>query len=370
MLLHNLVVLPDPTRAERLATWPLTYGWVGVSIFFVLSGYLITGILLDTRDAPRRARNFFARRALRIMPLYVVVLAVVFAGIAAGAIAPPPSTADGASFWGLWCNLAMATAGDYLIDPLAPAWSVAVEAQFYLLWPLVVWSVRPKRLVAVSVGLAAASLGLRLYGAAADWGPIALYVHTLTRFDALMLGSAAAAAVRSGFCASSVARPLFGATISLAAVAAIGDLAWLAGSERGGFFCSPWSLGPGITLGAAATAGGLLLLVTPGAAPRLTLAMQSDWLRSFGRYSYGVYLTHTPVRALVRDYLYGPGGEAPGPLLNFADASLSRLVSLAIYIGVCTPLCWCVGAVCYHAVELPALRYKRRFSARSEQAAP
>ncbi|MEO0531899.1 MAG: acyltransferase, partial [Planctomycetota bacterium] len=102
VLLHQLVVIPTSTTAERLIVWPANFGWVGVTLFFVLSGYLITGVLLDTRDKPRRVSSFYARRALRILPLYFTVLAIVF-GIAwfrgGGFGIEELATWEAASFW-------------------------------------------------------------------------------------------------------------------------------------------------------------------------------------------------------------------------------------------------------------------------------
>ncbi len=124
-------------------------GWMGVDLFFVLSGFLITGILLDTRELPGYFKNFYVRRALRIFPLYYTMLAVLF-------LLTP------------WLHLQWHTghiaylfyAGNiaYNLNPdlaqVRPAvsflhlWSLAVEEQFYLIWPLVVLMVSSRRRLA------------------------------------------------------------------------------------------------------------------------------------------------------------------------------------------------------------------------------
>ena len=122
-------------------------GWGGVDLFFVLSGYLITAILLRTKAAPGYFRRFYARRVLRIFPLYYLFLAV---GIALSSRLPPAWSAEGS--WQLWLwtyltNFKIGSAG-WSSVPRAYEhfWSLAVEEQFYLLWPLLVFKLDERRL--------------------------------------------------------------------------------------------------------------------------------------------------------------------------------------------------------------------------------
>ena len=110
--------------------WVVSRGWLGVHLFFVLSGFLITGILLDSRDKPNYFRNFYGRRALRILPLYMAVIAV-----------------SAVFYRGAWTYMLlaagfMANFASYLGVgiPHGPGvfWSLAVEEHFYLGWPLAV----------------------------------------------------------------------------------------------------------------------------------------------------------------------------------------------------------------------------------------
>lgn len=372
MLLHQLCVIPPTGFGERLALWPAQFGWVGVTIFFVLSGYLITGVLLDTRDAPLRWSSFYARRALRILPLYLLLVAVVLGVSAAsgGAFGVENlTTAQTASFWLLLGNWSMAEANSYLVGPLAVTWSVAIEEQFYLVWPLVVFASRSKRTLGVVCGVVlAASLATRLCGQLTGWNPIALYVLTPTRVDALAIGSLAAVAVQSGFDVLRWRSTLVSTAVLAGAVAAGGDLlASLAEANEDGE-PSVWSLGLGITLGAVAAAAVLLLLTRPSAAPRLASCFEARWLRSFGRYSYGVYLTHSPLRAVVRDYVYGPGLDGATPWIVFPEVGGSRIPALAAYMAVCIPLCWLAGVLSYRLVERPFLSLKSSFPPRRDAA--
>lgn len=79
VLSHSLQLFDSPRSwAGRTTEFVLNFGWVGVQLFFVLSGFLITRILMDTRDAPNYFQSFFARRALRIFPNYFPTLALLF----------------------------------------------------------------------------------------------------------------------------------------------------------------------------------------------------------------------------------------------------------------------------------------------------
>ena len=369
MLLHQLCVISPSGFVERLVLWPAQFGWVGVTIFFVLSGYLITGVLFDTHDAPNRWSSFYARRALRILPLYLVLVTFVFGVSAAtgGAFdVEKLTTSQAASFWLLLGNWSMAEAGDYLVGPLAVTWSVAIEEQFYLVWPLVVWTLRSRWAVGVfCFTVLVASVAMRFYGLSQGWHPIALYVLTPTRIDAIAIGSLAAVAVRSGFEPPRWRWGLMATLLVAGLAAALGDLFSTLAASLDGNDLTAWSLGPGLTLEAIAAAALLLLLTNREAAPSLARCFEARWLRSFGRYSYGIYLTHSPVRAVIRDYVYGPGLDGATPWFVFQEVAGSRLPALLAYMAVCIPLCWLAGVLSYRLIERPCLSLKSHFPAQA-----
>ncbi|HZJ61945.1 MAG TPA: acyltransferase [Kofleriaceae bacterium] len=147
VLAHNLSPFESTRRLIDLsAGLTFDFGWVGVQLFFVLSGYLISGILLDTRGAPGYYRAFFGRRVLRIFPLYYGVLFLCLVLLPVLGLAPDALLADRRHSVWLWT---------YLInwaEPLGAAiavfphfWSLAVEEQFYLVWPFVVSRTPPRR---------------------------------------------------------------------------------------------------------------------------------------------------------------------------------------------------------------------------------
>jgi len=177
-------------------------GWVGVDLFFVLSGFLITDILVSTRESPRYFRNFYARRFLRIFPLYYGVLIAMF-------VVLPPLKVLAASatrellhaqgwYWTYTVNVLVALHGDEAA-PLSSDhfWSLAVEEQFYLLWPLIVWRLSPRRLAQLCVVVFLATLVLRFVAFALGATPNAVYVSTPLRMDALASGALVACLVRT-----------------------------------------------------------------------------------------------------------------------------------------------------------------------------
>jgi peptidoglycan/LPS O-acetylase OafA/YrhL len=130
---------PNGPFLDRLwRTWTLPLG-LGVDLFFVLSGFLITGILLDTKDGPDYFRNFYARRFLRIFPLYYATLAATFLLI-------PAVRLDAVWYWTYLINYRFADVGWPRVAYLGHFWTLAVEEQFYLVWPALVFFV-PRRVL-------------------------------------------------------------------------------------------------------------------------------------------------------------------------------------------------------------------------------
>jgi peptidoglycan/LPS O-acetylase OafA/YrhL len=139
---HNSALTGSGAGMSELAKFISLFanmGWVGVQLFFVLSGFLITGILLDEKGAPRQLHNFYMRRVLRIFPLYYAVLLVAFIVLPALGDRPAWSVANKSNEIWYWLYLVN---WDIPIEGggggLSHFWSLAVEEQFYLLWPLAV----------------------------------------------------------------------------------------------------------------------------------------------------------------------------------------------------------------------------------------
>ncbi|HJU16619.1 MAG TPA: acyltransferase [Stellaceae bacterium] len=195
LLLHFVANVPPSNEVERAIVGVTKYGSYGVELFFILSGFLITGILYDTHNEPHYFRNFYMRRFLRIFPLYYGVLALVFF------VAPliPPlrgPTLDHlvdrqAWAWLYAVNIYIARHGDWSFSYLDHFWSLAIEEHFYLFWPLVVFVLarRPRALIAVSLATTSGAMLARLIGSLMGLSWWTTYTLTPFRLDGLALGA-------------------------------------------------------------------------------------------------------------------------------------------------------------------------------------
>jgi peptidoglycan/LPS O-acetylase OafA/YrhL len=202
VIAFHLCAVPIASGAAwRLAGGVASVGWLGVELFFVLSGCLITGILLDTRDGARPLATFWARRALRIAPLYFALLAVAFVLIPT--LVPAlrqshPRFLDAAPWYATFLtNVALARSHGMAAFGTGHLWSLAIEEQFYLVWPLVVLRATPRALARVTLALfglgVLARAALRLTGVTDAYET---YVLTPTHLDGLLAGALLALARR------------------------------------------------------------------------------------------------------------------------------------------------------------------------------
>jgi peptidoglycan/LPS O-acetylase OafA/YrhL len=330
-------------------------GWTGVIIFFVLSGFLITGVLYDNRNEPHRFRNFYIRRTLRIFPLFYFIWLCIFVT---------------AFFFherwrpllGLWPaylgNYARFIAGTSAVDRIWTShfafeighfWSLAIEEQFYLLWPLVVFRVNDRRvLIRICIAVMLAVLLLRsvlvlvLPAHLVQLG--FLYRMTFAQADAFLLGGLLALLMRGP---AEAAVPRWGGKLLAIAVPAL-VIAWL---FNGGIHLQPitensrWVGAYGFTLLDLISAGLILGSLHRGSILFHFFSLRP--LRVLGRYSYGFYVYHV--------IIYQP---LVGFVLNRwpVPHALLYTVDFFIILGV--------SALSYHILEMPFLRLKRRFITR------
>jgi peptidoglycan/LPS O-acetylase OafA/YrhL len=329
-------------------------GWVGVDLFFVLSGFLITGILCDTRNSERYFRNFYARRVLRIFPLYYGFL-IVWSVLLAHSPVFTLTQARGwhATQWWYWlyaANFHLAFAPGAAAGEPTVFWSLAVEEQFYLVWPLVVATVQQARLAAVSLALISAAVLLRVAWHAlgpADAYPEALYFLTPARMDALATGSLLAALWRIPSRRAWLTRWSGPAAAGTTAVLSLW-LVWDHGLRKEA---------PGVQ-----TVGYTLVALTAGAWLLRSIGSRADhpWrrivahpaLRFFGWYSYGIYVWHELVYHLSRNVSWVV--HPPRWLGSGVPASLGVGILLT---GITTGL----AVLSWHGYERHFLRLKSLF---------
>lgn len=320
----------EGTFIEKYVVW----GWAGVSLFFVLSGFLITGIILDDGATRRFYANFYARRFLRIWPVYYLLLFLHYCFF--------PFLFSGYKWmfhilgtapWLVLIFFVQNLLPLQLPGAIGPTWSLAIEQQFYLFWTPVARKF-PRRwlIVAATVMLAISPLVRRFYGDKLT------PVHTLTHLDGLAIGAMLAIALRVYPLSQNVWRWIARGSLL---VGLCGVLLML----RVG---SPYT----DTLLAFGFGGMLLSALLGQAAPKPTLwvrVLTQPWLLFVGKISYGLYVIHILVFSIL-------GGYVDKPLDNHGIAGNLAIVVIRIAAAIGA------AALMYRYYEKPILRLKRYFN--------
>ena len=270
-------------------------GWCGVDLFFVLSGFLITGILCDAKDGVHYFQNFYMRRVLRIFPLYYGFLLVLFVLVpVVHQFSPLIRKEMGEQVW-LWSyltNFDYALTSHPLINDfhLAHFWSLAVEEQFYLVWPAVIFFCQPRTAIRISVICIGTALILRVFLEADHVSPAAIYNLTPCRMDSLAVGALCALLVRTDLNANKLLKAARLTTL-LAGAGLIFILAHRGGSDD----YNPLMESIGYTF-LAFFFGGIILLSLDAAENNvLSWLLSCPILVVFGLYSYAIYVFHYPL---------------------------------------------------------------------------
>jgi peptidoglycan/LPS O-acetylase OafA/YrhL len=312
-------------------------GWAAVDLFFGLSGFLITSIVLKHGDSPGFLRQFYLRRGLRIWPIYYLTLL--------GFILFRHHLPTRCDWSGLWYYLT------YLQDiPLywsaeAPrfhgflkhTWTLAIEEQFYLLWPVVVLVCGGRRIPVLALGCAGFSVMARVSG----W-PASLL---LTRMDGLVLGGLLAAILHGGWLDRFRAGWLFGvlAVLGVSGVIAIAAALHLS--------CPDLSVsGPGL-LAINIVGMGLIGLAVTSSGSAWLAPLRWGPLTYLGKISYGLYLYHYVILEFSAGQLrmWAPWGMPPG----------RQLVTVL--------LCFLAASLSWVLIEQPILGLKKRFEYNSRR---
>ena len=349
---------------RHVPAW-LNGGWAGVDIFFVLSGFLITGILFDTREHPHRFRNFYVRRSLRVFPLYYGVFFALLITTPLFHWAWSSSCITWLLYAGNWVFFLPHAYGAGLVLPpqllsrtfnaqllWSHFWTLCVEEQFYLLWPFVVFFVRDRVKLrnlcfAVIAIVPCARFWAFLHLSKMGMNGTFIVYWTPFRLDALMLGAALALMLRGPEAErllGSAQNLLFGAT-------AFFITAWIVAvfvlHQRSSIAdTAPWISTIGFSLVDLMSAGAVLLALRAGNVVHRVFSLMP--LRRLGQISYGFYVFHLlPLQFLEHTSEHLIRGHV-------AQVALTALLGFVLTIGL--------AYLSFRFFESRFLRLKNRFS--------
>ncbi len=329
----------------------LFFFWTGVDLFFVLSGFLITGILLDSRGSERYFTTFYARRTLRIFPLYYLVLFVAFVVLPQFPAVHPVLVGNDQvqAQWPYWfyvTNFSIANGG-WVHGWVDVAWSLAIEEQFYLVWPLVIWSCPPRLVALLCAVILVAEPIARVFARATDVPPLSIFVLTWFRLDGFATGALLALAQRRGLLPS---LDRWAPVVVIAGVAGIIACTILGGDT---WWWNRWMQQYGYSLIAVAAGAMLVSAISRPADSLWPRMLSAGWLRAFGKYSYCLYLIHAPVMRAVREYVFNPQ--------EYETFGIAPWSAQVLFYGAATAPAFALAWLSWHLFEAPILRLKARF---------
>ena len=322
------------------------FGWCGVTLFFVLSGFLITGILWDSRGQQHWWRNFYVRRSLRIFPLYYFSLLVIF--IASLAVHDHKYLGTLGIFLLYLQNMPFCFRWDINSATglhLYHFWSLAVEEQFYLVWPFLIQGIPSRR--SAKALCVAVFIGSFLFRAAGyKWGWENLGFLTLSRMGELAAGAWLALRLRGSQQEWEILQR-WSPAVAMTGFAGICVIAWHQGDFKMRDHSHMTMTGLVLT---AAVAGALLCMAISGTYIRRILELR--FLRWLGGISYGVYVYHV----LLIDFFENLGARFTH------NRSVGSAHAVALMLAF--PSVLLLAMASYRWLEAPLLRLKNRYPER------
>lgn len=296
------------TRFYADVTW---IGSSGVTLFFIISGFLITGILIDTKDRPDTLKNFYIRRALRILPLYYLGLVfilclLIFFRQTEGTFNLSRVLLYHAFYinnWVIFFDAKNFVSAQANLNYFAHLWSLAVEQQFYIIWPacflFLYKNESPKLILCCLFILILAATALRFY-MTYTWHWVPAYTWTVTRMDALFMGAALALIMKSSPQLMVRLSKMAQYVVPVLFFLTFGYVLATAGTEN--FF-------KGLSAEIVALTAFLYFfliaaMITPSNETRLSRVLKSKPLQSAGEISYGLYVFSAPVQTALMNLMF------------------------------------------------------------------
>jgi len=346
---HFIPYHPTHSVIGKLLNGIAGIGYSGVDLFFVLSGFLITGILFDAKQDEHYFRTFYARRTLRIFPLYYLMTFLCLVIIPRLNILQDAVPSGGGWWWWFYVsNFHYAFKHNLSEGWLNPFWSLAVEEHFYLLWPTVIYLLNRKKAILFSVAcIIIATLSRAAFIAYGNH--TAPYVLTPCRIDALASGALVALLARGPI---SLNHYLPRIKVLCLVTGAIGFAIAL---WRHGIVWDSIMQLTGFPLVAAFYACLLIIVCIPGPGDSRVIrkAFENKLLTSFGKYSYGIYVFHSAVHSLVM--------RVPFLTWKLSAAHFTHLSDILNFLTL-TAVSFAVAYASWHLFERHFLKLKRFFT--------
>jgi peptidoglycan/LPS O-acetylase OafA/YrhL len=328
------------------------FGWMGVDLFFVLSGFLITNLLLQSVNNKFYFRNFYMRRVLRIFPLYYIVLLSFFLLSPILFSQKGPQTTfsyyneNKVWFWTYFQNWLMVEKGPAPVPFLSHFWSLAIEEQFYLIWPFILFFIRKTKSLKIVISVL---ITIAIVSRLCTWMMYpheveSYYCNTFTRMDSLLMGSLLAVHIKEG---KGLSANLIHLVIISFILLIAASLFIFSNVDQGNFLFPTI----GYTISAIFFSVVLYLFIKKEAI-LINWFRRLDALRFIGKISYGIYVFHIPIylilasqlSAIVNSFFYSP---------EYAALFISALSVLVTII---------ISAASFHFIEKPILDLKKHFT--------
>lgn len=353
LIYHFMAISPLPKSAIDKTVYVIAKsGWVGVDLFFVLSGYLITGILLAAKQRERYFINFYARRFLRIFPLYYLVLFILFIIIPLCVNQLPKQLIimkdNQLWFWTYLANWYVAYEGDFTKTAGGYFWSLAVEEQFYIIWPIIVYRLSIYKFRNLCVVLFIFSFCLRNILLFSGFTTTATYVSTITHMDGLLIGSWLSTVIRDPLYFTKI-RPLLNKSAIISCLLIILIFAY----QYSFYFWDLLVSGLGYSLLAILfTAIVSESIVSNG---YITGFFNNGILRKLGTYSYAMYLFHVPVSRSLSSPFYKISFISNQPLI----------IKWCLFILTASLVTYILAFISWHSFEKHFIKIKTYFECRN-----
>jgi peptidoglycan/LPS O-acetylase OafA/YrhL len=350
LMFHCRIIFMPQSMAEKTYFAFAESLWVGVDLFFVLSGFLITGILLDTYQRKDYFRSFYIRRILRIFPLYysVIFLVTIASHVTKFEALQQPSVIAQTSYW-LYLQNWLTLFNFHPTSILGHFWSLAIEEQFYLLWPaLVLFAARRNaigKLCISAIVIAFIIRAILVHQIGQNIGETQpAYFVTFSRIDALALGSFAAYLFHERHSLES-----FRPAASWLALISMVVITIIVITQKGFNGHNSIVLYFGLLPLAVFFSSLLMLALTSNKQNKLRIFLRGSWLRFIGKISYGIYIFHWPVIVLLKQ-----------SWLSITPVNFwINQIGFILLVGACSLM---IAWLSYQYFESPFLRLKDRLA--------